>query len=555
MAGTSYKIRGIEPPDLAGYPPETRKLYWSWVVELGLAAKGREILAGLDKDGKPLKPITEETRKHRKSAMTPSGKGAPAAPALIPGWQKSRTYSLLAGRALSTHAEFYWRYDAFTGDSWGQVLAYQAKQGRDVIGISATAVAKVKVQSWARWASWKSGTYRSPAVAAGRSVAAVPQVGRRDLSQATVGVSASGRPVSSATFDQGQWSGGMTPAEWASYYRQTAPASLPGRPANPRSRSRISGPQYNRLIAATYPYPTGSQPPPASAVAYSLWPLRRRSAPTPARRPIVPPDSGDQSLALFPFGRKGKAKPPEIKWIEPAAPTGPLKPNGEKPSAIMDTTRAGAVVGKAADKALEVADKVHGLPARPPLRVLEFTDGGEHEKAQAAFKYDSGTPPRARSVEVRETADDPHLTFLHELGHYIEKFMLPENPTAKRDWFAHNSIMNGWKKAVGESASVQQLDAKRKPLGFLRSLVTPREHVEEHKEFVDYSLRYEELWARSYCQYIAHRSNDPTLKAELRRMRDPVEQLGYDCLQWGDDDFEPIAKEIDKLFAQMGWLK
>ena len=120
--------------------------------------RGKEILAGLDKDGKPLKPISKETREHRKSAMSPSGKGDPNAPPLIPASQKSRTYSLLAGRALTTHAEFFWRYDTWTGESWGDILAYQRTQGRDVIGISVAAVAKVKAQSWAKWESWKQGT-------------------------------------------------------------------------------------------------------------------------------------------------------------------------------------------------------------------------------------------------------------------------------------------------------------------------------------------------------------------------------------------------------------
>ena len=63
--GTSYKITGIEPPDLGGYPPDIRKQFWSWVVELGIKAKTKDILAGLDKDGKPLRPISPKTRKHR----------------------------------------------------------------------------------------------------------------------------------------------------------------------------------------------------------------------------------------------------------------------------------------------------------------------------------------------------------------------------------------------------------------------------------------------------------------------------------------------------------
>ena len=234
MAGTSYKIRGIAPPDLEAYPAQVRKLFWGWVVELGIKAKGKEILAGLDKDGKPLKPISEETRKHRKSAMSPSGHGDPNAPPLIPAWQKSRTYSLLAGRALSTHAEFYWRYDSWTGESWGDILAYQRSKGRDVIGISQVAIAKVKVQSWAKWEQYKSGQLRQPLAATAKQRAvAVPKIGRYNVEHAELGAAASGGSAAGVTFMPGRSTGWTTPAERAALparhrFRQAAgPAGEP----------------------------------------------------------------------------------------------------------------------------------------------------------------------------------------------------------------------------------------------------------------------------------------------------------------------------------------
>jgi hypothetical protein len=253
MAGTSFKIRGIEPPDLAVEPAATRKMFWEWVVELGLKRKSKEILEGLDKDGKPLRPIKPETAKRRKSSMTPSGKGAPTAPPLVPGYQKSRTYSLLAGRAFTTHAEFYWRFDAWTGESWGEILKYQAEKGRDVIGISPDGLAWVKVRAWQKWAAFKEGRYRQLAKKpAKQRAAAVPRVGRRETSTAVFGMSASGQAGSMPTLKPGQWTGGMTPEEWERHYRGTASARPPGRPGRPASKSDESGPGYNRLIRTVW---------------------------------------------------------------------------------------------------------------------------------------------------------------------------------------------------------------------------------------------------------------------------------------------------------------
>src|SRR6185437_1836711 len=152
MAATSFKIRGIEPPDL-GSERAIRLMFWGWAVDEGLRVKDAELARGLDKDGAPLRPISPATRKHRRAAMTASGKGDPSAPPLMPAYQLSRTRSLLAGRPLPTHADFYWRFDPFTGDSWGVILAIHAKAGRDVIGLSPKGVAKVKARCWARWAA------------------------------------------------------------------------------------------------------------------------------------------------------------------------------------------------------------------------------------------------------------------------------------------------------------------------------------------------------------------------------------------------------------------
>jgi len=250
---TRYEIRGIEPPDLARYPDDVRKLFWGWVVELGIKAKTKDVLAGIGADGSPLKAISRMTRKNRKSAMTPEEKGDPSAPPLIPGWQKSRTYSLLYGTAFIDHAEFGWRYDSWTGKNWGKILAYQAQQGRDTIGLSPDGIARVKVQAWSRWSQWKAGTLREPAARKTVVAPAVVGVGRAPTPDAVFGIGAQAAPT-------GRFSGGMTQKEWAAYFRGEARASLPGRPRNPPSRSPESGPGYNRLLSHVWGQPPGSRP-------------------------------------------------------------------------------------------------------------------------------------------------------------------------------------------------------------------------------------------------------------------------------------------------------
>jgi hypothetical protein len=248
MAATSYKIRGIAPPDLAGQPAAVKKMFWKWVADAGIKAKVKDLKDGLDKDGQTLRPIAAKTRRYRRSAMTPSGKGDPSAPPLIPAHMKSRTISLLNGRALTTHAEFYWKFDAWTGKEWGVVLAYQAAKGRDVIGLSPASTARVKAAAWRKWEAWKAGNRTVPARKAAQIAAAVPQVGSYDMSHATMGIGAS----DTARFAQGRWTGGMTAPEWQRYWRESARASIPGRPNPRKSPHPEVGSQFNRLLAASW---------------------------------------------------------------------------------------------------------------------------------------------------------------------------------------------------------------------------------------------------------------------------------------------------------------
>jgi hypothetical protein len=272
-----FKIRGIAPSDLKDHPDPVRLMYWSWVSELGLAAKDRELSQGLDATGDPLRPITPATRKHRHSAMTPDGKGDPNAPPLMPGRALSRTRSLLASRSLTTHAEFYWRYYPWTGDTWAKVLTYHKNRGRDVFGMSDDAVRIVRQKALARWRAW----LRDPTVPVeldGRRVLAplgldhgfsgqVETAGRTNLRYATLGIGVS----SPSDLAAGRWSGGMTEAELKRFFRAPSPANVQGRPG-----------QYNRLLSHTW---AGGRGPFGGAVA----PLTPEPPPKPPPAPLISP--------------------------------------------------------------------------------------------------------------------------------------------------------------------------------------------------------------------------------------------------------------------------
>jgi len=73
--------------------------------------------------------------------------------------------------------------------------------------------------------------------------------------------------------------------------------------------------------------------------------------------------------------------------------------------------------------------------------------------------------------------------------------------------------------------------------------------------YVGFLMRAPELWARSYAQYVATRSGDAILKAQLAVACERLPGMPYYPEQWDDDDFAPIAEAIDELFRGKGWRR
>jgi hypothetical protein len=227
VAATYFILKaGIAPPDLAKQPEAIRLMFWGWVVEAGLRAKDRELAAGINASGGKLPPVRPVTRKHRRSAMTASGRGDRNAPYLMPGRGLSRTRSLLTGKPHRDHAEFWWAYDPWTGDTWGKILSYHAKRGEayDVIGLSPRGVSAVAKEARSKWERWKSGrlTLPMPAVQSRAPAAQLRVVGRTDLQNMTLQSGDESRLREA--IDEGRFSGFMSADEWKKHWRSKAPA-------------------------------------------------------------------------------------------------------------------------------------------------------------------------------------------------------------------------------------------------------------------------------------------------------------------------------------------
>ena len=205
-----YRLR-IQPSDLSTYPDRAKRVWFDLVVKYGLIAKDKDLAKGLGADGKPMRALRPKTIKYRKSEVGPVTKKAPP---LIPALELSRVRSLLTGRAHSGSAEFWWKFDSVSGDSFAVILRYQRDEyGRDVFGLSPRGTAWTLARATKDWEAWKASpeagrlTAGRPGIPAARQVRKpIPEVAvRQNLDKSELFPGA--RPIIEKAIAEGRFPG------------------------------------------------------------------------------------------------------------------------------------------------------------------------------------------------------------------------------------------------------------------------------------------------------------------------------------------------------------
>jgi len=209
-----------------------------------------------------------------------------------------------------------------------------------------------------------------------------------------------------------------------------------------------------------------------------------------------------------------------------------------KASAIFDLTKAPHV--PELKQALKAIDRVHNLGdvRLPIIPVIRDTTGDLGE-----IKIEHGKPVH---LAVARHGPHPGLTLLHEVGHLLEKLVIPGHREGRRDWDSDPATAE-WIQTVRHSLTVKSLG---------RRFDDSREAKRQGQaNLYAYHLRNDELWARSYAQYVALRSGDQKFLDQARANQTKNDDGTYTELQWRDDDFTAIAAAIDHLLISLGWRK
>jgi hypothetical protein len=200
---------------------------------------------------------------------------------------------------------------------------------------------------------------------------------------------------------------------------------------------------------------------------------------------------------------------------------------------------------------LKAIDEVHGDGVLPKIPVQRMSTKNVHGVYQHTIEHTAqGRVDKALFIAISDQGPNPRLTMAHEAGHFLEYEAIPgRSDDGWRDWQA-DPLMAEWRAAVLQSDAVQSLkELRRTPTVTVDNLVyqIPKSHL-------NYLLQDNELWARSYAQYVATRTTDTEVRRELETKLAEIEAEDVKLRsQWTPEDFGPVAAAIDKLFAGLGW--
>lgn len=204
------------------------------------------------------------------------------------------------------------------------------------------------------------------------------------------------------------------------------------------------------------------------------------------------------------------------------------QPAGVKVSSVFDPHVHADVI----DYTTARIDEIHGDGKLPVIPIREVNGGGYH----GWYAHGQGN----RHIALWRGSNHKEMTAAHEIGHFIDHLGLPGRGMSS----VNSKALDDWRNAVAGTENIQRLHAQL--------LDAPGADA---RRYLSYLLETEEIWARSYAQYIASKSGSATMRAQLNGIRAQHGATIDIQSQWADDDFAPVEQAIDRLFTSLGWIE
>ncbi|SDH67528.1 hypothetical protein SAMN05421505_12036 [Sinosporangium album] len=260
----------------------------------------------------------------------------------------------------------------------------------------------------------------------------------------------------------------------------------------------------------------------------------------------------------------GLREAPPPTTAVPASPLPRRRPRTDQPDRIVGLVTGihpTQPIGQIVQHVLPLIDTVHKMPpGMPEITLAEETRPGY----QGSYT--------GRRLLLNPHGEYPHLTVAHELMHYLDhRIGYGKGEFLSDRDIAPGGILHSWWVAAGNSRMAQALrDLRNLPDGmpFVRRQSPTGDYaLTVDHDYIDYILSHREMLARSYAQWIALRTQDPKMLADLDRAIDRygdhpiVAGTNIDGLVtsynqfWDLPDFTQIADELEDFFIALGLLR
>jgi hypothetical protein len=202
-------------------------------------------------------------------------------------------------------------------------------------------------------------------------------------------------------------------------------------------------------------------------------------------------------------------------------------------------------------RALAIIDRIHATRSLPKIPIHDSYN--DTVPSAGGFVSREDEPVSIDINTFKDFAPTAMLTFFHEIGHFLDHAALGWPGVFAT--LAGDSLLDGWRRAIESTDAVQAL--RQRSIAGTVVIETPDGTVEETvgRRHARYLLAPDELWARSYAQYIAEQSMDTILIRALDLTRPPAVIGQIYPAQWRAEDFAPVRQAIDTLFRGQGWLR
>lgn len=182
------------------------------------------------------------------------------------------------------------------------------------------------------------------------------------------------------------------------------------------------------------------------------------------------------------------------------------------------------------EEAAAIASKVHGLQGLPRVPVVQRLLDRD-ELARYVPDPETGDPAYIGVQKGKTTL----LAVLEEFGHMIDHQAFFRGQYASRAAQQGQGPLVRWWEIVWETQAVRELRSLRR--AFYTFDIEGRKKVD--RGFVAYLLQPDEIFARSYRQFIAVYSGDPRLlKAIGSRQNKPGFEIGYTIMKVDEMAFQ-----------------